>query len=166
MSKPRTSVAVRITAAIVSFLLIAVGLCSAKSSDAAWATAKTASGSFTAAKVPSVENFQCIDSKSLLGTGLLPNSVKLQWERPKGLDDVPLEYVVSWKHTGLLTTDGSAITSDLSYVYQGPKLSLVTLGVHFTVTARPIGSTWIGRPVNVDVSSIGLLIINVYLDCP
>lgn len=139
---------------------------SAEPTAAAWTMQAPGQGSFTTVKVPQVGNLQCLDSQSPLNTGLLQTQVKLTWERPAGLPDIPLEYLVSWQESGLFTNSGTFVTEDTSFVYQRGGLSLITLGVGFTIMARPVGSTWQGEPAEVDVSSVSVAILGVYLKCP
>lgn len=157
----------KVLAVVLIMFLFALGAVNTRvaSTSASWQDTSMARGEFSAADIGPIRNLQCIDSESLLGTGLVQSQVQLTWQPPAGLEDVPLEYTVSWQHSGILGTSGSATTTRLDYTYTAPRLQLLTLNVNFTVTARPIGSTWVGDPSSTSASSVGLLIINVYMDC-
>lgn len=134
--------------------------------EASWTDNSYASASFSTVSIGSLGVITCDDSRSILGTGLLSEGqVRLTWNRPPNLEGVPLEYVVTWKESGLFTSSGTKTTSDTSFIYTASGLSVVSLGVTFTVTAKVKNSTWTGTASTAAATSVGIIIVNVYMKC-
>lgn len=123
---------------------------------AAWQDRTLATAQFSAATLGRVENFQCHDSQSLLGTGLLANQVRFAWEVPKGFQGKALTYEIYRGQTL------QATTKNLQYVYNAT-LSL-NLGYTFTIRPKLDSTSWVGDSVSQRVNSIGVL-VPLYMAC-
>ena len=141
---------------LVLALFLGMGANRPTETSAAWTSQQTTSGSFSAATIGQVKNFQCIDSKSLLGTGLLGIQVLLTWERPPGAEELPITYEIL-RNGSLYST-----TNDLSYTYQAS----LSLSLGFTLAVRPKidGSLWGGTAVTQQINTISL-IVPLYFSC-
>ncbi|MGZ2223860.1 hypothetical protein [Glutamicibacter nicotianae] len=123
---------------------------------AAWQERTLSSARFSAAALGQVQNFQCHDSESLLGTGLLANQVRYEWEAPAGFEDNALTYEIYRGQTL------QATTKNTQYIYT-TTLSL-NLGYTFTIRPRLDSTSWVGDSVSQRINSIGL-VVPLYLAC-
>ncbi|MGH3654723.1 hypothetical protein [Glutamicibacter sp.] len=143
---------------MVLLLLACVALVGIRAATtmAAWQDRTLASARFSAATLDRVQNFQCYDSESLLGTGLLANQVRFEWEAPAGFEGKALTYEI-YRGQTLQTT-----TKNTQYVYS-TTLSL-NLGYTFTIRPKLDSTSWVGPSVSQRVNSIGL-IVPLYMAC-
>lgn len=123
---------------------------------AAWQERTVASARFSAATLGQVQNFQCYDSESLLGTGLLANQVRFEWDAPAGFEDNALTYEIYRGQTL------QATTKNTQYLYT-TTLSL-NLGYTFTIRPKLDSTSWVGASVSQRVNSIGL-VVPLYMAC-
>lgn len=159
----RCAVAVCSTALVLAFVLSG-GLGTVRSTLASWTDQEHATATFEAATIGSVQNLECFDSGSLIG--LLGRQVRITWERPLGLEDVPLEYVIHWQENGLPSRDEIVETEKTEYTYSAATgVTVLTTSVDLDVYARVKQSEWEGESSRVDVSNLGLLGISVLMRC-
>lgn len=145
--------------------MLVLGLSAVRSTMAAWTDSEEATGSFSAGQIGQVQNLQCFDRDDGLLGGLLRQQVVLEWEPPAGFDEDLMDYEVTWNQSGLLGGQGTETTSDSKYTYTAASLGLVKLTARFTVKAKMKTGDWEGETQAASATSVGLLILSVYMKC-
>ena len=155
----------RLLLAVVALLALVAGPVAVNGTLAGWSDSKESQGEFSSGSLGPVRNLKCIDSGDGLLPGLLRTQVKLEWDPPEGVDGDLISYEIYWRQTGLLGGSRTDISDTPSYVYTASSLSLVTLNTQFEVKAKLRTGSWVGPVGNASATSVGLILVSVYMNC-
>lgn len=154
----------RIFLAVFALLALVLGPAAVDATVAGWKDSEASQGSFTAGALD-ITDLKCSDRENAAALGLLERQVQLDWDAPQGAEEDLLEYVVTWKQSGLLGGSGTVRTDSPTYRYTAERLSLLTLTVQFTVTAESKNGSWTGPTQNASATSVSLLGLGLILSC-
>jgi hypothetical protein len=164
----------RATLVLASFLsvitlLLGVSVARPAGTTANWNFQNSMVSSLTAAEVGNVSDLQCFNSEVLLQLG--SNQIQLTWNKPQGLDDAPVLYVISWVERGGLlggvVSRGETEVSSTSFIYQ-LRSSLISLnsGVEITIYPHIANTNWRSDgALSKSASGVNVLGLGLLLTC-
>ncbi|OAV52150.1 hypothetical protein [Enteractinococcus helveticum] len=139
---------------VVLFIIVSALTLPPQSTDAEWNQGHHASGTFQAANIGPLRNFQCDASNTLLTT-----RVDLRWDTPAELVGEDVTYEVSWEGSGLLSGSGGPIeVRGNQYTYRQTLLTgVLDFGVDFTVVPKLANTRWAGESSYASANGFTLL---------